>query len=173
MTRSALPTLHRRASEAIQAMLAQVSGIRIRNIEHEAHSPDHPADLRVHVDIYGHNHTLVCKVSTARQNSQLLAAIEQLRAHAASSAGPATPLLIMPGLSPQAQDLCRACDIGYLDLEGNVRLVMDELFIVRRSRPCFASRLSFAPAQAPDSGLPRGFRPRHAEAAAAPHRMAS
>jgi len=42
-----------------------------------------------------------------------------------------TPIFIAPYLSPEAQTLCREHEVGFLDLEGNARLVFDGVFIER------------------------------------------
>jgi hypothetical protein len=49
--------------------------------------------------------------------------------------GATTPVLIAPELSEEAQALCRDSNTGFLDLEGNARLYLDEVFIVKRSLP--------------------------------------
>jgi hypothetical protein len=38
-------------------------------------------------------------------------------------------------MSEEAQTLCRNNDVGFLDLDGNARLYLDEVFIVKRSLP--------------------------------------
>lgn len=47
--------------------------------------------------------------------------------------GEITPLLIAPHLTAEAQALCGETDIGFLDLEDNARIVMDEVFFAKRS----------------------------------------
>jgi hypothetical protein len=177
MSKSVPHTLETRAVEALQNMLAQISGVRLKSIESEPSAPGRAVDLRAHLDIYSHSHTLLCKVRSSGERRDILTAVEMLRSHADGISSAVTPLLIMPCLSLQAQDLCRERNIGYLDLEGNVRLMIDEIFIVRRSQPCLGSRQSIAPTQARDSTVRRGFAPHRAEGtatnAATTHRMAS
>jgi hypothetical protein len=57
-------------------------------------------------------------------------------------AGDATPVLIAPFLSSQAQALCREESVSFLDLEGTVRLVLDGIFVERSvaSRPAAERR---------------------------------
>ncbi len=162
MRKSVPHTLETRAVEALQAMLSQISGVRLKTVEHEASAPGRAVDLRAHLDIYSHSHTLLCKLKTGGERLEILAAVELLRSHADGISGAVTPLLIMPALAPEAQALCRERNIGYLDLEGNVRLMMDEIFIVRRSQPCLGSRQSVAPTQGRDSTVLRGIAPRRA-----------
>lgn len=169
-------TTERHAAEMLQAMLAKVSAIRIRAIEFESQLHDRSAarsaDLRAHVDVYGHPHTLLCKVKSGNQQGPICEALEQLRLHASGLSGSVIPLLIAPCLSSRMQAVCREYDIGYLDMEGNLRLVVDDIFILHRSQPCRTPH-----AQRRDSprrrGLPPGRVDDLAAGAATAHRMAS
>jgi hypothetical protein len=58
-------------------------------------------------------------------------ALLQLRNYVAHLGSNATPIFIAPYLSPEAQALCRESNVGFLDLEGNARLVFDGVFIER------------------------------------------
>jgi hypothetical protein len=75
---------------------------------------------------------LVCEVKTSGQPRHVRTAILQLRNYAAHQSRPATPILIAPYLSPEAQALCRESNVGYLDFEGNARIVFGGVFIERR-----------------------------------------
>ena len=57
----------------------------------------------------------------------------ELRKLHARFPGETTPVLIAPELSEEAQALCRESNTGFLDFEGNARLYLDEVFIVKRS----------------------------------------
>jgi RecB family endonuclease NucS len=43
------------------------------------------------------------------------------------------PILITPEISDEAQAICRDNNAGFMDLDGNARLYLDEVFIVKRS----------------------------------------
>ncbi|MDR3750044.1 MAG: hypothetical protein P4K94_01025 [Terracidiphilus sp.] len=161
MAKSSTQELETRAAEALEAMLEQVSAIKLKSIEHESPAPDRAIDMRAHVDVYGHSHTLICKVKADTQHGQVRTALQELRIHVSQLSGDSTPLLIAPYLSPEEQALCRECGVGFLDLEGNVRLVLDQTFIVRHSRPCRTPRPSQARAQDAESSVLRGFPPPH------------
>jgi hypothetical protein len=66
----------------------------------------------------------------------------RLRNYVAHFGSEATPIFIAPYLSPEAQGLCRENQVGFLDLEGNARLVFDSVFIERlvSSKPSFERR---------------------------------
>jgi hypothetical protein len=85
---------------------------------------------------------LACNVNVSGQPRHVRTALSQLRAYAASNGPHVTPVLIAPYLSHDARTLCREQDVGFLDLEGNARLVFDGVFIERivASRPAVARR---------------------------------
>jgi hypothetical protein len=60
-------------------------------------------------------------------------ALEKLRTSAESSKGDATPFLITRHLSAQDRAMCEERRVGFMDLDGNARLVVDEIFIGKRS----------------------------------------
>jgi hypothetical protein len=62
-------------------------------------------------------------------------ALNELRQGAARLPGDATPVIIAPYLSPESQALCKESQAGFLDLEGNARLALGEVFIVKRTLP--------------------------------------
>ena len=121
--------LERRAAEALTGLLAQVPAIELTGIDVE---PQGAVDILAHVRIAGHRHALACEVQTSGQPRHVRTALLQLRDYIAHRKGGATPLFIAPYLSPEAQALCREHGIGFLDLEGNTRLVFDGVFIERR-----------------------------------------
>jgi hypothetical protein len=161
MTKLVAQGLRTRAAEALEAMLKQVSAIKLKAIDHEPSDSGRAIDMQAHVDVYGHSHTLICKVQTDAQGGQVRTTLQELRAHASQLSGNPTPLFIAPTLSPETQMLCRECGVGFLDLEGNVRLELDQTFIVRHSRPCRTARPSAAHTQDTDQSVLRGFPPPH------------
>ena len=82
---------------------------------------------------YGHSHTLACEVNADTRPSKVRASLKKLQDCAAHLAGETTPVLIAPYLSPEAQALCKESHAGFLDLEGNARLSVGEVFIGKRS----------------------------------------
>jgi hypothetical protein len=132
-TSDARQDLEVRAAAALKAVLAEVSTIKVKDIRHE--SPDGGGDhgLMVYVDVFGHRHTLACEVQTDGQPGHLRSALEELRK--GRRTGDATPVIIAPYLSPEAQALCKENMAGYVDLEGNARLALGEVFIVKRTLP--------------------------------------
>ncbi len=124
------------AAQALRLLLGQVPAIKLLDIEHEKPGPDQGADVVVHIDLSGRRHALVCEVKSTGQPRHVRMALLQLRNYVAHHAQDATPVFIAPYLSPDAQALCRDQDVGFLDLEGNARLIFDSVFIERH----FASK---------------------------------
>lgn len=124
--------LELQAAQALTGLLEQVPAIRLRNVEPWATVGDHGVDLLVRIDVGGRPHTLVCEVKANGQPRNVALPLLTLGRCAASLGTQATPILITPYLPPKAQELCRASGVGFLDLEGNARLVFDGVFIERQ-----------------------------------------
>jgi hypothetical protein len=123
-----------RAADALKAFLGQVSTIHLNQILLEPSSTRNSCDLLASIEVLGHPHTLACSVTPEGRSRQALLALEGLRNQPAL---PATwmPLLIAPHLSQEMQSRCKESQIGFLDFDGNARLVMEEVFIVKRAMP--------------------------------------
>jgi hypothetical protein len=132
---TALVDLETRALEALKAVLGQVSVIKVREMRSEPRSEGRSVEILAHVDVFGHDHLLACGVKADGEPAQLRTTLRDLRNNAASFAENATPVIIAPYLSPEAQQLCKESDAGFLDLEGNARLSVGEIFIGMRSHP--------------------------------------
>ena len=129
------PALETRAAEALRNLLQQVSSIELGEIRVESRGSGRPSCMVAHIRVLGHSHTLVCRVGASSQPGPLRRSLAALAQFAAQEAGSATPLLIAPLLSPRAQALCCESHAAFLDLEGNARLELGEIFIRRRSLP--------------------------------------
>lgn len=122
-----------RAVEALRLLLEQVPAIEHLDVQQEIpYGADHGVDLIARFDAFGHRHTLVCEVKSTGQPRHVRAALLQLRDYVERQANDAVPLFIAPYLSARAQALCREYDTGFIDLEGNARLVSGGIFIDRQ-----------------------------------------
>lgn len=125
--------LENEAIAALRQTLGQISVVHIKEIKVESHRHRGDRTIIAHVEIYGHTHRLVCKVVSDCSAVELQHTFLELRNLHARFPGETTPVLIAPVLSEEAQSLCRDSNTGFLDLEGNARLYLDEVFIVKRS----------------------------------------
>ena len=123
--------LENRAGVALEALLRQVPAIRLKGIRYEPQNVDHGIDIWVDIMVGNRPHVLACEVKSNGQPRHVRTALLQLRNYAAHLEGATTPILIAPYLSPEAQALCREQGGGFLDLEGNARIVFDGVFIER------------------------------------------
>jgi hypothetical protein len=162
-----------RAAEALKLALSQVSTIKLKEIRHAPAAQPSSGGFVAHVDVLGHSHFLACEVESSWQLVDLEKQVEELRESAARFAPGATPVFIAPYLSPEAQAICKARASGFLDLEGNARIAVGEVFIGKRSmssrkfeRPTvliaetFRARVSSTP-QTSQSKPHRAVRPVH------------
>ena len=134
--------LEDRAAEALRLLLQQVPVIKLVDIEQESLGPDRGVDIVAHIEVSGRRHALVCEVKANGQPRHVRMALLQLRNYVAHHAQDATAVFIAPYLSPEAQALCGEQAVGFLDLEGNARLLFDTVFIERQvaSRPVVERR---------------------------------
>lgn len=122
-----------RAAEALKALLEQVSAVKIKEMKHGRPARGRAAEIVAQVDVYGHSHTLACEVNSDTDPGKVRASLKKLQDGCSHRAGGATPVIIAPHLSPEAQALCKASRAGFIDLEGNARLTLGEFFIGKRS----------------------------------------
>jgi hypothetical protein len=121
-----------RAAEALKSVLSEVSTLKLKEIRRASTSSSRQTGFVACVDVLGHPHTLTCAVQAEVRLGNLGAALRELHESAAHVAGDATPVLIASRLSPEVQALCKECSVAYLDLEGNARIAIGEIFIVKR-----------------------------------------
>jgi hypothetical protein len=131
-----------RATEALRAVLAEVSGTKVREISHP--SPDMGSEgaftagagaFTTSVDVYGHHHTLICEIAPDDQPAHLRELLQQLHQNIAIKHTTATPVIIAPYISDEARAMCNESQAGFLDLEGNARIALGEVFILKRTIP--------------------------------------
>jgi hypothetical protein len=127
--------LESEAMEALRDTLRQVSVIKVKEISVDQR--DHRSDRTIfgHIEIYGHAHLLACKVVNNCQPECLKRAVEDLQGLKRKFGVVVMPVLIAPVVSDEAQTVCRESGTGFLDLAGNARLYLDEVFIVKRCLP--------------------------------------
>ena len=134
--------LENEAVEALRQTLGQISVVKTKEIKVESNRHRGYNTIIAHVEIYGHAHMIVCKVVQTCNPDELQRTLLELgNLHARFSDG-TTPVLIAPVLSEEAQTLCGESNTGFLDLEGNARLYLGEVFIVKRS---LSRRKTFPP----------------------------
>lgn len=126
-----LKEIENRAVDALGALIEQVPAITLQDIKVESGTSDYRADILAYVNVSDRPHVLVCEVKASGQPRHVRMALFQLRDYVAHYGRGATPIFIAPYLSPEAQALCRDSVVGFLDLEGNARLVFDNVFIER------------------------------------------
>jgi len=121
------------AIEALRETLGQLSVIKVKDISVDRHGHRGDRTILAQIEIYRHTHLLVCKVISTCDAQQMKRAAHELQLAQKERGLVVTPILISPSMSEEAQTLCRERNIGFLDLEGNARLYLDEVFIVKRS----------------------------------------
>jgi hypothetical protein len=137
-----LKEVESRASDALRQLLEQVPAIEVLDIQHEAEGLDRGPDIVAHINVSGRPRVLVCEVKSTGQPRHVRTGLLQLRNYMTHHAQEGMPLFIAPYLSIDAQMLCREQGVGFLDFEGNARIVFDGVFIERQveSKPTVERR---------------------------------
>lgn len=125
--KSSMNELETRATEALRSLLGQVSVIKLKGIQRES-----AGSVLAQIDVLGHNHTLACDVQSSARPEALRTAL-RARQRCARQGETAIQVVIAPYLSPEAQQICKENQAGFLDLEGNARLALGEFFIGKRA----------------------------------------
>ena len=120
-----------RAVDALRAVLEQVPAVKLKSIARNSRIDQAELDIVAKLSVAGRGHILACEVKVNGQPRYVRTGLLQLRSRIAGFGRDVTPVLIAPFLSPVAQGLCREQGVGFLDLEGNVRLAFDAVFIER------------------------------------------
>lgn len=128
------------AVAAFNLLLTQASAINLKEISVEwplanGEAAVREIDILAHVEVFGRSHTLACQVSSDSDAQTVRTVLEQLLNQIAFLPGKVTPVVILPVLSHEVQVLCEENNAGCLDLHGNGRLAIDEIFISTRSLP--------------------------------------
>ena len=127
--------LHARAALAFKAALAQLSAIRVRDMQINTAGHASEIDILAEIDVYCHSHKLACKVLASETPHEIQAALDDLNRVLLTLEGKVTPVLIAPLFSPASQVLCEKSHAGYIDLTGNVRLIIDQVFLAKHAVP--------------------------------------
>ena len=129
-------SLGARAAQALGALLGLSSSVKLLDVDVGNPGVGGEVEMLAHVGVLGHKKLLACKVKPGGQLRDVAAALDELRGDSPGRVSGATPVLVVPSLSPRAQQLCSRCHTSYLDFEGNGRLELGDIFIRRRSLAC-------------------------------------
>jgi hypothetical protein len=123
--------LESQAAKKLKELLGKVPTIQITNVHLPAQANNPDFDFILDLETGTSRHQLICEVKANGQPRNVRMALLQLRNYVVHFGGDALPMLVAPYLSPEAQSLCREANTGYLDFEGNARLVFDGVFVER------------------------------------------
>lgn len=126
-----MKAFERDAANALESILKEIPIITIESVEVQPSMVRHEIDVLVRLTAANQPHVLVCEVKSSGQPRYVRDGLLQLRNYIEHSDLQATPIFIAPYLSPEARMICRENKVGFVDLQGNVRLEFDGVFIER------------------------------------------
>ncbi|MGJ5813321.1 type IV toxin-antitoxin system AbiEi family antitoxin [Paludibaculum fermentans] len=119
------------ATHALESVLAAIPIVTLQRIERNVMNGPHEFDIVVHLTAAGQPHLLACEVKQNGQPRYVREGLLRLKNILQRAGLQATPVFIAPYLSPEARMICQENQVGYVDLQGNVRLEFDGVFIER------------------------------------------
>ena len=134
-THLSMIALQSRAAHTLKAVLAETSAVQILDLEMDAAGRSAGFDILARIQVYCHRYTLACKVLPGENQEQLCSTLQELSRIAPRPDKYLMPVIIAPSLSPRSQALCRLNNAGFVDLAGNARLELGEIFLATRSLP--------------------------------------
>ena len=125
--------LEDQAEGLLRQTLEQVPCVTVIKAVREAtsHKSNYRQDIYMQLEAQGRPYDLVCEVLANGQPRHVRTAIHRLLRDANSNQSNTLTVIIAPYLSQQAQGICLDNEVGFLDLEGNCRLVFDGVYIER------------------------------------------
>lgn len=127
--------LEQKAAEVIRACLEDVPSVKIKGLEMERDFKGYRADLVTTVSTpMGTTRYLVAEIKATGEPRVAREALNQLWRNWANQPD-VVPVFIAPYISPKSAEICKQDNAGYMDLAGNCRLVLDNVFIEREGRP--------------------------------------
>lgn len=118
-----------RAIEALKSTLLRVSGVKVKTIDCIGAFEESEIEILADVEIYGRSHTLACMLVPNERPERVRKSVLGFCRRATDAASDTTLVLIAPQISSGLQRLCREIRAGMIDLQGNARLEVGELFI--------------------------------------------
>ena len=127
-------------ADAVCVLLGDVSGVQVESVERErVIAGSYRVDGLIRLLSPGGSHTLVIEAkrngapSVVRSGIyQLLSYVSRLRQSDEVNGGRHfIPMLVCPYLSPESRAICNEHEVAYLDLFGNARLALDNVYIER------------------------------------------
>lgn len=127
--------LEQKAAEAMRACLEDVPSLKIKGIRPERDFKGYDADLVTTVTtLSGTTRFLVAEIKTTGEPRVAREALNQLSRNWANQPD-VVPVFIAPYISPASAEICKQDSTSYVDLAGNCRLVLDNVFVEREGRP--------------------------------------
>lgn len=122
-----------RAAEALRAVLGEVSSVKLMEMRFETPGHGQASEILAKIDVLGHRHTMTCEVNTEGSQRLLMTGLRNSREGSVDRDANSTFVMIAPYLSPEAQAICKESHTNFIDLQGNARITIGEIFIGKRT----------------------------------------
>lgn len=122
------------AQNRVKSLLAEVPFVTVEGTGPEVAlgaAPRREIDFVVRLKAGGRPAQLICEVKASGQPRYVRSAVAQLRYLIEPRQRDTYGVVIAPYISPASQKICREEEVGFIDFEGNCRLVFNGVFIER------------------------------------------
>lgn len=119
-----------RVERYLRQVLKRVPFISTIELFRSVLKPGNP-ELLIKLEIRGQSRDLLCSFTDGKPRNVRMAALSLVQRLRHDQAG----VIVAPFLSEQAQEICVEAGTGFVDLEGNIRLVFDTVFIEHEAPP--------------------------------------
>ena len=119
------------AAQALASLLAEIPIVKVERVELNLVRDSRELDIVIHLTAAQKPQVLACEVKRHGQPRHVRDGLLQLKNNLRHMELRATPVFIATYLSPEARTICQENQVGYVDLQGNVRLEFDGVFIER------------------------------------------
>jgi hypothetical protein len=93
----------------------------------------HRVDLLLKIRVGNTIKNLVCEIKSSGQPRYMFQAVSQARLYS-SFMNNSYPIVVTPHIGEKSREICKSFNVGYIDLDGNVFLKFDEVFIEKESK---------------------------------------
>jgi len=90
-------------------------------------------DLLLKIRVGNTIKNLVCEIKSSGQPRYMFQAVSQVKFYS-SFINNSYPIVVIPHIGEKSREICKSFNVGYIDLNGNVFLKFDEVFIEKESR---------------------------------------
>jgi len=117
----------------LESLVKMLSNMELLESVREYKVNSDKADLLLRVRIGRTVKNLVCEIKSSGQPRYMFQAVSQVK-FLSSFINNSYPIVVTPHIGEKGKEICKSFDVGYIDLDGNIFLKFDEIYIEKESK---------------------------------------